>query len=88
MAQTPKPAAERGQSTVYRIRIQGHLGARWGGWFEHMTITFEANGITLLTGPIADQAALHGMLTKVRDLGLPLISISRVDLKQRAHGRS
>jgi hypothetical protein len=63
---------------IYQIRIEGHLGPRWSGWFEGLTITPEGDGETLLTGPVADQAALHGLLRKVRDLGIPLISAVRV----------
>ena len=63
---------------VYQIRIEGHLGPRWSEWFEGLTITPEEGGETLLTGPVADQAALHGLLRKVRDLGIPLISAVRV----------
>ena len=63
---------------IYQIRIEGHLGPRWSGWFEGLTITPEGDGETLLTGPVADQAALHGLLRKVRDLGMPLISAVRV----------
>jgi hypothetical protein len=66
------------QPMVYQIRIKGHLGPRWTDWFEGMTITLEDNGETLLTGPVVDQAALHGLLRKVRDLGRPLISAVRV----------
>jgi hypothetical protein len=72
---------------IYEIRIKGHLGTRWDGWFEHMTITPQANGDTLLAGPVVDQAALHGLLTKVRDLGLPLISITRVEFDQETNHR-
>lgn len=61
---------------VYEIRLQGHLGPRWAGWFGGMSITLEDNGDTLLTGPVADQAALHGLLRKVRDLGMPLLSVN------------
>ena len=64
-----------GQPIVYQIRIKGHLGSQWTDWFEGLTITLENNGNTLLTGPVVDQAALHGVLKKVRDLGLPLISV-------------
>lgn len=64
---------------LYEIRIRGHLNHRWAGWFEDMTITLEANGTTLLTGPLADQAALHGLLKKVRDSGLPLVSVNPVE---------
>ena len=63
---------------VYQIRITGHLGREWTDWFEGLAITLEANGDTLLTGPVVDQAALHGVLKKVRDLGLPLVSVTRV----------
>ena len=63
----------------YQIRIKGHLGDRWTDWFEGLTITLQENGDTLLTGPVADQAALHGLLKKVRDLGMPLISVVRVE---------
>jgi hypothetical protein len=65
-------------SLVYEIRIKGHLGREWTDWFEGLTITLEVNGETLLTGPLADQAALHGVLKKVRDLGMPLLSVGRV----------
>ena len=64
---------------VYQIRIKGHLGREWTDWFEGLTITLEENGDTLLTGPVIDQAALHGLLKKVRDLGMPLVSVSPVE---------
>ena len=63
---------------VYQIRIKGHLGHQWTDWFGGLTITLEDNGDTLLTGPVIDQAALHGLLKKVRDLGMPLLSVIRV----------
>lgn len=63
---------------VYEIRVKGHLGSQWTEWFGGMAITREDNGDTLLTGPVVDQAALHGLLKKVRDLGMPLISAIRV----------
>ena len=59
----------------YEIRIKGHLDNRWANWFEGLTITLEDNGETLLTGPVVDQAALHGVLKKVRDVGMPLLSV-------------
>ena len=63
----------------YEIRLKGHLEARWVKWFDGMTIMLEEDGDTLLTGPVADQAALHGLLKKVRDLGLPLLSVNPVE---------
>jgi hypothetical protein len=66
----------------YEIRLKGHLDNRWAAWFEGLTITREDNGDTRLTGPVVDQAALHGLLRKVRDLGLPLVSVIQVDPKQ------
>ena len=67
---------------VYQIRVQGHLGRQWTDWFGGLTITLEDNGDTLMTGPVVDQAALHGVLRSVRDLGLPLLSIMEVESKQ------
>jgi hypothetical protein len=67
------------QPTVYQIRIEGHLGHQWSDWFEGLTITLEDNGNTLLSGPVVDQAALHGLLKKVRDLGMRLISVNCVE---------
>jgi hypothetical protein len=61
----------------YEIRVKGHLNARWFDWFDGLTLTQESDGTTLLTGSVMDQAALHGLLTKVRDLGLPLIAVQR-----------
>lgn len=63
---------------VYQIRVKGHLGQQWANWFDGVTIKLEKNGDTLLTSSEIDQAALHGLLRKVRDLGLPLISVTRV----------
>jgi hypothetical protein len=63
--------------TIYHIRIKGHLGVQWADWFGGLTITLEENGDTLLAGPVTDQAALYGLLKKVRDLGIPLISVNR-----------
>ena len=64
---------------VYQIRIKGHLGPQRTDWFEGLTITLEENGDTLLTGPVIDQAALHGWLKKVRDLGMPLLSVNSLE---------
>ncbi len=78
MSDKLNPETDPSQSTVYQIRIKGHLGSQWTDWFGGLTITLEDNGDTLLTGPVVDQAALHGLLKKVRDLGMPLVSISPV----------
>jgi hypothetical protein len=67
------------QPMIYEIRIKGHLDRRWADWFEGLTITLEEGGDTLLTGPVIDQAALHGLIKKVRDLGIPLVSVSPVE---------
>ena len=71
-------ANKRDEPMVYQIRIEGHLGSKWIAWFGDVSITLEDNGETLLTGPVVDQAALHGLLRKIRDLGMPLISAIRV----------
>jgi hypothetical protein len=73
------------QRPCYEIRIKGHLDARWAEWFEGLTITLEEDGSTLLSGPVVDQAALHGLLKKIRDLGLPLLSINPVEPGQADH---
>jgi hypothetical protein len=65
-----------GQTMVYQIRIKGHLGRQWTDWFGGLSITLEEDGNTLLTGPVVDQAALYGLLKKVRDLGMPLLSVN------------
>ena len=65
-----------GQPMVYQIRIKGHLGPQWTDWFGGLAVAVEEDGDTLLTGPIVDQAALYGLLKKVRDLGMPLVSVN------------
>jgi hypothetical protein len=64
---------------TYRITIKGHLDCEWSDWFDGLTITMAGDGETILTGPIVDQTALHGVLIKIRDLGLPLLSLTRVE---------
>src|SRR5436190_23763560 len=78
MAKDINSEIEPGQPLVYQIRIKGHLGDQWTDWFGGLAITLEDNGDTLLTGLVVDQAALHGLLRKLRDLGMPLVSVSPV----------
>ena len=75
MPSTFNSEIDPGQPLVYLIKIKGHLGREWADWFEGLTLTALDNGETLLTGPVVDQAALHGVLRKVRDLGIPLLSV-------------
>ena len=79
MSNTPGSTIDPSQPMVYQIKIEGQLGSQWADWFEGLTITPDDNGDTLLTGPVIDQAALHGLLKKVRDLGLPLLAVQRVE---------
>jgi hypothetical protein len=79
MVEALNRTAETSQPTIYQIRVKSHLGSQWKDWFEGLSVTLEDNGETLLTGPVADQAALHGLLRKVRDLEIPLVSVVRVD---------
>jgi len=65
------------EQAIYQIRVKGNLDQKWSDWFDGCSITPQADGVTLLTGLVADQAALHGLLAKIRDLGLPLLSIER-----------
>ena len=78
MAEQRSQGTGRAWPSTYQIRIEGHLGPVWTHWFAGLSITLEDNGDTLLTGAVADQAALHGLLKKVRDLGVPLISVDRL----------
>jgi hypothetical protein len=79
MSNTSGPDGETYQPVIYQIRVKGHLGRQWTGWFDKLVINLEENGDTLLTGPVVDQAALHGILRRIRDLGIPLISINTID---------
>ena len=76
MADTLIPQSESSQPVVYQIRVKDHLGTQWADWFEGFTITEEDDGLTLLAGPVVDQAALHGLLKRIRDLGMILISVN------------
>ena len=71
--------SEHDRLEVYQIVIKGHLDSEWSEWFDGLTITMADNGATILSGPIVDQTALHGVLIKIRDLGLPLLSLTRID---------
>lgn len=79
MSNELNPQTDPNDPVVYQIRVKGHLGAQWTDWFEGLTITLEDNGETLLTGPVVDQAALHSLLKKVRDLGMPLLLVNRIE---------
>ena len=79
MNETPSSTEDHDEPGLYEIRLKGHLDDRWADWFEGLTITRETNGETLLAGPVVDQAALHGLLKKVRDLGMTLISVRQVE---------
>jgi len=78
MSNELNPKTDPNLPTVYEIKVEGHLGRQWTDWFGGLTISLQDSGDTLLTGPVADQAALHGLLKKVRDLGMPLLSVTRV----------
>ncbi|HXT37216.1 MAG TPA: hypothetical protein VN837_16705 [Chloroflexota bacterium] len=82
MSETRASTEEHNEPALYEIRVKGHLDDRWAGRFAGLTLSREDNGDTLLTGPVIDQAALHGLLRKVRDLGLPLLSVRHVEPAQ------
>ena len=79
MRPTHAPADDRREAGHYEIRLKGHLDARWADWFGGLRITQERDGTTVLRGPVTDQAALHGLLRRVRDLGLPLVSVTHAE---------
>jgi diadenosine tetraphosphatase ApaH/serine/threonine PP2A family protein phosphatase len=76
--ETPQPARTPSPRYRYAIRVEGLLGAHWCEWLDGMTITLEAGGVTQLEGPVMDQAALHGLLNKLRDLRLPILTVERL----------
>jgi hypothetical protein len=82
MSKDSKTEPNLNQPLIYQIRLQGHLSQQWTDWFGGLLITLEDNGETLLTGPLVDQAALHGLLKKVRDLGMPLLAINHLKSTQ------
>jgi hypothetical protein len=85
MSNTLDPKADPSQPIVYQFRVKGHLGCSWADWFGGMTVVLVERGETLLTGPVVDQAELHGLLRKLRDLGMPLISVNRVESSPPTH---
>ncbi len=81
------PATHGHSGLTYQIRLQGHLDQRWSAWLDGLAVTHERDGTTLLRGTLTDQAALYGVLIKIRDLGLPLLSVQRVEREQQAQTR-
>ena len=82
MSDTHALSDARRELGQYEIRLKGHLEARWAAWFDGLSLTQESDGTTVIRGSVIDQAALHGLLSKVRDLGLPLVAVTQVDPKQ------
>ena len=82
MSTTHDSTEKHREAGHYEIHVKGHLDDRWADWFDGLTITRVENGETLLAGPVADQAALHGLITKLRDLALPLLSVNRIEPTQ------
>jgi hypothetical protein len=82
MSDKPQQKPNQREPKVYQIKIKGHLGSQWSDWFDSLTVTQDKKGNTLLTGPVIDDAALHGLLKKVRDLGMPLISFNPFETGQ------
>jgi hypothetical protein len=76
------PTDDQHGAGQYELRLKGHLDARWSTWFDGLSFTHASDGTTIISGPVADQAALHGLLSKVRDLGLPLLSVVHVEPEQ------
>ena len=82
MSNESNSSNEKAESLIYQIRIKGHLDRKWADWFSGLSITSLENGETLLTGPVLDQAALHGLIRKVRDVSLPLVAVIRIEPEQ------
>jgi hypothetical protein len=82
MSDTHTPSGNWHEAGRYEIRLKGHLDTRWAAWFDGLTLTHNSDGTTIIHGQVVDQAALHGLLQKVRDVGLPLVSVSRVEPDQ------
>ncbi len=78
--------SEHVRQEVYQIVVKGHLDTEWSDWFDGLTITLVDSGETILSGPIVDQTALHGLLMKIRDLGLPLLSLTRIETGRKSDG--
>ena len=83
MTQRPNPTRDPREAGRYEIRLTGHLDVHWTAWFDGLTVSHQSDGTTVISGPIPDQAALHGVLQRVRDLGLPLVAVNRVEPDQR-----
>ena len=83
-----QPAADHAPVPHYEIRVDGHLGSRWAAWFDGMTLTAEDDGTTVIRGPVVDQAALHGLLQKLRDLGITLLSLIPLARTRRSSSRT
>ncbi len=79
MSNTRGPDGQANQPMIYQIRVKGHLGRQWADRFEELSIILEDDGTTLLTGPVVDQAALHGILRRIRDLGITLLAVNSID---------
>jgi hypothetical protein len=82
MSETRTSTGDRHEAGLYEIRLKGHLDARWAAWFDGLSLTHDSDGTTVMHGTVVDQAALHGLLQKVRDIGLPLVSVIHVDPQQ------
>ena len=82
MTEKDKTDTGADQPLMHQFRVKGHLDDQWSDWFDDLTITLVENGETILTGPVIDRPALYGILKKIRDLGIPLISVTRVEMDQ------